>query len=113
MCYIRALGGTLPITINVGNKSWSKDGSAYAVKDMVNTSNIDYDLCLDAFEVSGWNPNANNVSVTVEDKDGYKYGLPFPEKGDIPFIIATYDGKYWMSERQRIPGLDWLALPNE
>ena len=112
-CYVRALGGTLDITIKVGTKSWTKS-SQYNPKEMLNTSgNIDYSKCLAEFDVTGWNRVDSNVSVDVEGKDGSHYGLPFPEPGKVPFIIATFDGKHWRAEKSEIPSTAWFSEPNE
>ena len=112
-CYVRALGGTLGITIKVGDSSWSKS-AVYENSNMVNTSgSVDYSACLAEFDVTGWNTSTNNVSVEVADKDGYHYGLEFPQKSEIPFIVATADGKQWMDERQGVPNVGWFGEPND
>ena len=113
-CFVRALGGTLGISINVGNSSWSKSPT-YVITDMLNTaaSSVDYSKCLAEFTVTGWSPSANNVSVEVVGKDGYKWVLNFPEKGKVPFIVATADGKEWMTERIGVPTKEWFGEPND
>ncbi len=113
-CFVRALGGTLGITIKVGNSTWSK-APTYANTEMLNTTagNVDYSKSLADFEVTGWNHSQNNVSVEVVGKDGYKWVLNFPEVGEVPFIIATADGKEWMNERVGVPNIEWFGLPND
>ena len=82
---------------------------------MLNTTagNVDYSKSLADFEVTGWNHSQNNVSVEVTGKDGYKWVLKFPETGEVPFIIATADGKEWMNERVGVPNIEWFGLPND
>ena len=112
-CYVRALGGTLGISIKVGNSSWSK-APTYANTEMLNTKGeVDYDKCLAEFDVTGWNADNSKVSVEVTGKDGYKWVLKFPETGEVPFIVATADGKEWMNERVAVPNKEWFGLPND
>ena len=112
-CYVRALGGTLGISIKVGNSTWSK-APTYANTEMLNTKGeVDYDKCLAEFDVTGWNADNSKVSVEVTGKDGYKWVLKFPETGEVPFIVATADGKEWMNERVAVPNKEWFGLPND
>lgn len=114
-CFVRALGGTLGITIKVGNSTWSKEPT-FNIVDMLNTGvgdAVDYSKSLADFGVTGWDAGNNNVSVEVTGKDGYKWVLKFPETGEVPFIIATADGKEWMNERVGVPNIDWFGLPND
>jgi hypothetical protein len=112
-CFVRALGGTLGIKINVGNNSWSK-ASTYVETEMLNTKGeVDYDKCLAEFDVTGWNADNSKVSVEVTGKDGYKWVLKFPETGEVPFIVATADGKEWMNERVAVPNKEWFGEPND
>ena len=112
-CYVRALGGTLNITIKVGNGTWTKS-SKYDASKMFNTQGtIDYSANLAEFDVTGWDRADNNVEVIVEGKKGQHYGIPFPATGQIPFIIAVMDGKHWMQEYNEIPSTDWLTQPND
>lgn len=114
-CFVRALGGTLGITIKVGNSTWSKEPT-FNIVDMLNTGvgdAVDYSKNLADFGVTGWIPSQNNVSVEVTGKDGYKWVLNFPEVGKVPFIVATADGKEWMNERVGVPNIEWFGLPND
>lgn len=113
-CFVRALGGTLGITIKVGDKTWSKEPT-FNIVDMLNTaaSDVDYSKSLADFEVTGWSARNNNVSVEVTGKDGYKWVLNFPEVGKVPFIVATADGKEWMTERNAVPSKEWFGEPND
>ncbi len=103
---IRAMGGTLDFTLKVGNTSWTKS-SAFNVGTMYNTTNIDSGKVLAEFVVSGWDENANNVSVTVNSKDGNVMNIPFPKVGEAPMIIATNISVPWMNERVSIPESWW------
>ena len=72
---------------------------------MLNTGRdgeIDYEKELDTFKVEGWNPTANNISVTVEGK-----AITFPETGKAPMIIAVDPTTNWMVERTPVPE-DWF-----
>lgn len=112
-CYVRALGGTLDITIRVGGGSWTKSDH-YTKTEMINTiGNINYDANYGEFDASGWDRINSNVTVEVEGADGQKYGLPFPRTGEIPYIIAVMDGKHWRAERDTIEDTDWFTAPNE
>ncbi len=114
-CFVRALGGTLGITIKVGDKTWSKEPT-FNIVDMLNTGVgdvVDYSKSLADFEVTGWIPGNNNVSVEVTGKDGFKWVLKFPETGEVPFIVATADGKEWMTERNGVPTKEWFGEPND
>lgn len=113
-CFVRALGGTLGISIKVGNSTWSK-APTYVNTEMLNTTagNVDYSKSLADFEVTGWIPSQNNVSVTVTGKDGYTWEVVFPLTGEVPFIVATADGKEWMNERVGVPNIEWFGEPND
>lgn len=113
-CFVRALGGTLGISIKVGDKTWSK-APTYVNTEMLNTTagNVDYSKSLADFGVTGWIPSQNNVSVTVTGKDGYTWEVVFPLKGEVPFIVATADGKEWMNERVGVPNKEWFGEPND
>lgn len=113
-CFVRALGGTLGISIKVGNSTWSK-APTFENTEMLNTTagNVDYSKSLADFDVTGWIPSRNNVSVTVTGKDGYTWEVVFPLKGEVPFIVATADGKEWMNERVGVPNKEWFGEPND
>lgn len=117
-CYVRALGGTLDITINVGDGSWTKSDD-YTVTDMLNTNPIDPMLCLKEFDASGWDGDNSKVSVTVGSKEGvtaggnasYYWAVPFPAVGEAPLIVATlYGSKTWMLEQKGIPNKEWFVF---
>jgi hypothetical protein len=73
---------------------------------------IDTNASLATFEVSGWDPGSNNVSVTVEKKapnsnDNQVFVIKFPKIGKAPKIIAVEADILWMRERQAVP-FDWF-----
>ena len=108
---VRAMGGTLDFTVTIGNTSWSKSGSGNNAATMYNTSgNIDYNAELAVIiDVTGWDPQTNNISVTVKDKEsGLPQVIPFPKKGEVPMIIAEHPARKWMNERVSIPK-DWFT----
>ena len=114
-CIVRALGGTLPITITVCGTAWSKPEDR--VKDMINTGAdgkaIDLGMEIAKFKVSGWDPSKNNqVSVSVQDKDGFKFITEFPKDGEIPLMVAFSIAKPWKAERQPITAA-WLTEEGE
>jgi len=116
-CYVRALGGTLDVTIKVGNNSWTKS-SKYTITDMLNTNPIDPNLILHEFDVTGWDGDNNKVSVIVEGNEEaqggtttYYWAVPFPPQGEAPLIVAVqYGSKTWMTERNGIPTKDWFEF---
>ena len=124
---IRAMGGTLDFTLNVaGNAVWTKSVNgpqltpAVNVEDMVNTdADTEFNKALATISISGWNPDANNISITVTYKDETTktgetfYTIPFPEVGQVPMMIATDPSVLWMYERVDFPAW-WLEThPDE
>ena len=107
-CVVRAMGGTMDFTITIGGSSWTKS-SKYPIGSMINTEG-EYDLSAEyaTFDVNGWNPSTNNVTVTVDGKNG-KIVLPFPENGDVPFMVATSIGKEWSKEKVNVNTLGWFG----
>ena len=118
-CYVRALGGKLDITINVGNSHWTKS-SKFTVTDMLNTNPIDPALILHEFDVTGWGGNNSTVSITVKGEEGvteggategFYWAEPFPAVGEAPLIVAVqYGSKTWLRERQSVPSKDWFGF---
>ena len=116
-CYVRALGGTLDVTIKVGNNSWTKSQD-YTITEMLNTNPIDPNLCLKEFDATGWDGDNSKVSVIVEGNDKaaggettYYWAVPFPAQGEAPLIVATmYGSKTWMRERQSVPNVQWFQF---
>jgi len=95
---IRHLGGILPFILKVGNTSFG---------EMAGQLNVDVEITKN---ISGWNPNKNNVSISVLEKDGRYYDIAFPKAGEVPMIIAVDINQNWMPERQSVPA-DWFYLP--
>ena len=101
---IRAMGGTIDFELVIGNTVWSKSGAGFDVKTMYNTQGtIDHNKVLAEFEVEGWSPNVNNVSIRVNGKDGKVFTISFPKEGTAPMIIAVDPTQHWMYERQSVP----------
>jgi hypothetical protein len=108
---VRAMGGTLDFTVKIGNTSWTKSESGMDVKTMYNTTagKVNYNAELAVFDVTGWDPLANNVSVTVKgNASEAPLVIPFPKKGEVPMIIAEHPARKWMDERVSIPA-DWFT----
>ena len=107
---VRAAGGTIDFTLTIGETQWNKK-KHFTPTQMLNTGwnggTIDKDLELDRFEVTGWNPTTNNVSVDVNGRgDNLEEGvqtIQFPKKGEAPKIIAVDITVQWMKERVEVP----------
>ena len=104
---IRALGGTLDFILTIGNTSWTKSGAGFDFKTMYNTGEdgqaIDYQKELASFEVTGWIPEQNNISVKVKEPKKGDIDIAFPRVGSAPMIIATNPDRNWMKERESVP----------
>ena len=106
---VRAAGGTLDFTLKIGGTEWTKS-KKFNTKEMLNTgwngAAVSYGKVLDEFEVDGWDPSANNISVTVAGKAGNaveEKTISFPKAGDAPVIIAVDHTTNWMNERNPAP----------
>ena len=113
-CIVRAMGGTLDFTLKIGDTTWTKSEAA-DVKTMYNTQgNIEYDKVLARFPVTGWNPNANNISVEVKSNvsENVIVKIPFPKKGEVPMILAFKPVTNWQTERESLPE-GWWFTPTE
>ena len=109
---VRAMGGTIDFELIVGNTSWSKSGAGFDVKTMYNTQGtIDYNKVLAEFEVTGWNPVSNNISIKVNGNDGKVFEITFPKAGTAPMIIAVDPSQQWMPERVSVPS-SWFYFNN-
>ena len=106
---VRAAGGTLDFTLTIGNTTWTKSAKFPNYQEMLNTgwqgSVISYGAELDKFEVSGYDPSTNNISVTVQGRggSGEVMVITFPKKGKAPMIIALDASNNWMDERSSVP----------
>ena len=90
-------------TLTIGNSTWTKSKELPNYQQMLNTGRdgeINYDKELDWFEVKGWNPDKNNISVTVE---GNPNDITFPKTGEAPKVIAVDPTTNWMFERTPAP----------
>ena len=109
---VRSMGGTIDFEMVIGNTVWSKSKAGFEVKNMYNTQgSVDYDKVLAEFEVTGWNPATNNVSINVNGKDGKVFTISFPKAGDAPMIIAVDPSQDWMQERVSVPS-SWFYYNN-
>ena len=100
---VRAAGGILDFTLTIGDTTWKKSAKFPNYQQMLNTGRdgeINYDKELDWFEVKGWNPDKNNISVTVE---GNSNDITFPKTGEAPKVIAVDPTTNWMFERTPAP----------
>lgn len=103
--FVRALGGTLDLTLKIGNTEWKKSDELDASK-MYNTKqgDIDYNAVLVEFPVYGWSPTNNNVSIVVnQNKSNEVFTITFPKMGAAPMIIAVEPEVKWMDERVSVP----------
>ena len=118
-CIIRAMGGTIDFTLEIGNTTWTKSveglEAGYNTKTMYNTQgNIEYDKILARFTVTGWNPDANNIKVKVKSavSDDVIIEIPFPKKGEVPMILAFPAVTNWQAERESLSD-KWWYIPEE
>ena len=115
---VRAAGGIYDFTLTIGNKTWSKSDDLTA-DQMYNTGwgnstiyRTGMESELAKFDVTGWNPDKNNVSVTVVGKgpnDGVKT-ITFPKQGEAPLMIAVDKDVNWMTERSSVPSSWWYKV---
>lgn len=88
---IRHLGGLLPFTLKIGDTALPEMQGAMGVNPN------------DEFEIEGWIPEQNNISVTVKGtQNGEVHNVNFPANGEIPMIIAVDPTVNWMEERVAI-----------
>lgn len=101
MASIKHLGGTLAFRLKIGDTLLDEmQGEMMGYNDELTDRN---------YTISGWNPDENNISVTVRDKQSEAvHQIGFPKKGDVPMIIAFSNKTHWMPERQSIPE-DWFT----
>ena len=115
---VRAAGGIYDFTLTIGNKTWSKSDDLTA-DQMYNTGwgnstiyRTGMESELAKFDVTGWNPDKNNISVTVVGKgpnDGVKT-ITFPKQGEAPMMIAVDKDVNWMTERSSVPSSWWYKV---
>ena len=73
-----------------------------------NGTEIEENKVLAEFDVTGWIPANNNISISVERQGNSEsfYTIQFPKKGKVPMIVATDITPLtpWQSEKQSVPG---------
>ena len=90
---LRHLGGLLPFQLTIGDT---------VLPEMQGVLGKDLE---EKFDIEGWNPLTNNISVKVRNKDnGAVFNIPFPKAGEAPMIIATPVDWEWMKENVSVPG---------
>lgn len=93
---LRHLGGVLPFQLTIGSTELPERQGI-----------LDKDL-EEEYDIEGWDPYANNISVKVKQKDNESvFVIPFPKAGEAPMIIATSETWQWMPEKQSVPK-DWF-----
>ena len=112
---LRAAGDTLNFTITIGSTSWTKEPK-YNAGTMLNTgadgAPIDYTAELAVIDLvdGDWNPQQNNITITIHNSKSPINVLSFPGRGEVPMIITTDPTgsgmTHWMKERISIP-TDW------
>ena len=89
---LRHLGGLLPFQLTIGDT---------VLPEMQGVLGKDLE---EKFDIEGWNPLTNNISVKVRNKDnGAVFNIPFPKAGEAPMIIATPVDWEWMKENVSVP----------
>lgn len=124
---IKYLCGTLPLQVTVGGVSFAKitdpldedQTIAQLSGDPIEDHNIHSSP---GWEVTGviplstpnWNPDQNNISLTVWKKDNTSmskeeiWQTGFPTQGGVPYIIATDITDSWTLETQDIRNMEWF-----
>jgi hypothetical protein len=97
---VRHLGGILPFQLTIGETTLPEMGSEATWKTNPDTE----------YEVKGWNPAQNNVSVTVKSTESQMYNVTnkFPKEGEFPMMFACDPEIEWAAERQ---GFDFSQFP--
>lgn len=126
---VEMLLGTLPITFSIGGDQFPV--TIDPTKPFDTVKNITGDNQLTQADVptyeegtpwtdealqmkaSKWNPDLNNISITVTAEDGGKnndgvWQVDFPRKGGIPYIIATDQTDAPTIEYQDIRQMPWF-----
>lgn len=101
---VRCLGGTMDFEMTIGETKWVKSEAGFDIGTMYNTQGtIDYKEELATFDVTGWNYDANNISIKANNAKGQVFTVTFPKKGTAPMIIAVDPSEKWMRERISVP----------
>ena len=98
---VRHLGGILPFQLTIGETTLPEMGSESTWKTNPDTE----------YEVKGWIPAQNNVSVTVKATASQMYNVTnkFPKEGEFPMMFACDPEIEWAAERQ---GFDFSQFPD-
>ena len=98
---LRHLGGVLPWNIKIGDTWFSGAENTMLKGEIGSDASVTKD-------VTGWNPEENNITVKVAgNQTGSVCLIPFPKKGEVPMVIAVDTYQQWMDERQSIPSTWW------
>ena len=101
MATLRHLGGVLPWNIKIGDTWFSGAENTMLKGEIGSDASVTKD-------VTGWNPEENNITVKVAgNQTGSVCLFPFPKKGEVPMVIAVDTYQQWMDERQSIPSTWW------
>ncbi len=95
---IRHLGGTLTFRLTIGDKDFG---------EMPGRMDVNPDA---EYDITGWVPIDNNISVKVKEQSGAVFTVTFPKAGTAPMIIAVDPTQAWMEERQAIPASWWTEV---
>ena len=88
---VRHLGGILPFQLIIGDTNLPEMGSEATFQTDPNKE----------YEITGWKPAENNVSVKVKSKNSEMYTTnKFPERGTVPMMFACDPEINWAAERQ-------------
>jgi len=101
--FLRHRGGILPFELTIGNKNLGKmDG---VLSDDPNTE----------FTVTGWNRDANNISIKVYQGTDSQTAteVNFSQPGAIPMIIATDTNVAWSAERVAFNWKELMEIQEE
>jgi hypothetical protein len=55
------------------------------------------------FDVTGWDYDANNISIKANNARGQVFTVTFPKKGTAPMILAVDPSQKWMRECVSVP----------
>ena len=88
---VRHLGGILPFQLTIGETTLPEMGSEATWK-----TNPDME-----YEVKGWDPDKNNVKVTVKATASQMYTNEFPTTGAFPMMFACDPSVKWYDERSQ------------
>lgn len=123
-CYVRAMGGTLDIAIKVAGqevfRKTANQNPTFAQTTMYNTgwdgqkgvySLIDFDETLAEVDVTGWDPETNNVSIVVYNPTAQPAEtlIEFPVVGAIPKMVAVDLQRKWKEEKAGVPDFAWFS----